>query len=111
VTPTPYAAAGAILRQAREHAGKTMQEVAEYLLIGSSSEWEPYERGELSLSTSRITTLAHFFGLDPKVFVAQVLSAHWTGDHRTRLRGGRRQEARSSKRPIRVKEESPWSRF
>jgi transcriptional regulator with XRE-family HTH domain len=71
----PYAAAGAILRQARERAGKTRQEVAEYLLIGGAAEYEPYERGALALSTSRIADLARFFGLDPKAFVQQVLSA------------------------------------
>ena len=71
----PYAAAGAILRQAREHAGKTLQDVADYLLIGGAAEYEPYERGERSLSTSRIADLARFFGLDPKAFVQQVLSA------------------------------------
>jgi transcriptional regulator with XRE-family HTH domain len=71
----PYAAQGGVLRRAREQAGKSLQEVAEYLLIGSALDYEPYERGELSLSSSRITTLARFFGLDPREFVQQVLSA------------------------------------
>jgi transcriptional regulator with XRE-family HTH domain len=72
---TPYFAQGEVLRQARERAGKSTQQVGEYLLIGGAAEYEPYERGDLSLSASRISSLARYFGLDPKAFVAEVLSA------------------------------------
>jgi transcriptional regulator with XRE-family HTH domain len=76
MTMPPYAAQAHVLRRARERAGKSLQQVGEYLLIGGAAGYEPYERGDLSLSTSRATTLARYFGLDPKAFTAELLSAH-----------------------------------
>jgi hypothetical protein len=71
----PYFAQGEVLRQAPERAGKSTQQVGDYLLIGGAAGYEPYERGDLSLSVSRISSLARYFGLGPKAFVAEVLSA------------------------------------
>jgi transcriptional regulator with XRE-family HTH domain len=71
----PYAAQGRVLRRARERAGKTTEQVGDYLLVGGAAGYEPYERGKLPLSATRVSTLALYLGVEPEAFAAELMAA------------------------------------
>lgn len=66
-------AVGSALREAREHTGLSLNDVAR--LTGGRfkpSTVAGYERGERSLSVSRFLALARFYGISPDHLLAQV---------------------------------------